>query len=218
MKLFCELLNLDNLIIQKADKGNVIVLINKNDYTHDLENLISDPCKFVEVHLKDENDILKYVLTSQDNVLSVLSDMKSQGCISESKYRDLSPVGSKPGILYGCSKVHKKFSGRCPPFRPIISTIGTPAYKIAKFLVPLLSEFISNRFTVKDSFDFIKDIKEENPELYMTTWDIESLFTNIPLDETIEICLDKLYKRRKNIRGISRSHFKMLLEFATKDS
>ena len=35
---------------------------------------------------------------------------------------ELRPVGSKPGTLYGSAKVHKPL----PPFRPILSAIGTP--------------------------------------------------------------------------------------------
>ena len=41
-----------------------------------------------------------------------------------------------PGVLYGLCKIDKAIVDVCPPFRPILSTIGTPTYKTAKFLVP----------------------------------------------------------------------------------
>ena len=41
---------------------------------------------------------------------------------------------------------------------------------------------------VKSEVSFITDIP------FMCSMDIASLFTNIPIDETIEICLNKLYK------------------------
>ena len=52
----------------------------------------------------------------------------------------------------------------------------------------------------------------------MTSFDIDSLFTNLPLDETIEICVKKLFKSKKNVKGMNKKQFKTLLEFATKKS
>ena len=57
-------------------------------------------------------------------------------------------------ILYGPCKVQKTITDVCPPFRPILSAIETPSYKLAKFLVPKLSSITFNEFTAKDSFAF----------------------------------------------------------------
>ena len=48
----------------------------------------------------------------------------------------------------------------------------------------------------------------------MGSLDVESLFTNIPLEETINICTNLLY----NIEGINKSEFKNLLSLATQES
>ena len=56
------------------------------------------------------------------------------------------------GILYGLCKVHKQLVDNCPSFRPITSTIKTPTYNIAKFLVPLLEPITTNMYTVKNRF------------------------------------------------------------------
>ena len=66
-------------------------------------------------------------------------------------WRSLKPVGTRPGIMYGLCKVHKDIIDNCPPFRPILSAINTPTYKLAKFLVPILKSLTSNEYTVKDS-------------------------------------------------------------------
>ena len=42
--------------------------------------------------------------------------------------------------------------------RPILSAIGTPTYKLAKYLVPVLSNITQNEFTVKDLFIFVDEI------------------------------------------------------------
>ena len=52
----------------------------------------------------------------------------------------------------------------------------------------------------------------------MGSLDVDSLFTNIPLEETIEICTNELFKKSETVEGFSKSEFKELLPLATKDS
>ena len=107
------------------------------------------------------------------------------------------PCGSKPRVLYGLCKVHKKPDepNRLPPLRPILSAIGTCSYNLAKFFVPILKEFTINEYTVKDSFSFSNEIRNKSTSLYMASFNIQSLFTNIPLDEAIDICLELLFNK-----------------------
>ena len=50
----------------------------------------------------------------------------------------------------------------------------------------------------------------------MASWDVDALFTNIPLDKTIDICVKKLFKTPDSlIKGISRNDFCDLLNLAT---
>ena len=121
-----------------------------------------------------------------------------------------------PGILYGLCKVHKAITDICPPFRPILSAIGTPSYKLAKFLIPKLSSITFNEFTVKDSFAFAEEIVHQDSKLFMGSLDVDSLFTNIPLEETINICTNLLYDNEDVIEGVNKSEFKNLLSLATR--
>ena len=50
----------------------------------------------------------------------------------------------------------------------------------------------------------------------MPSLDVDSLFTNIPLDETIDICIDSLYKDDENSPKIPKDVFCNLLTMATK--
>ena len=68
--------------------------------------------------------------------------------ISIEQYKDLSPSGSRPGIMYGSDKVHKIVTDGFPSFRPILSAIGTPTYKFAKFLVPMLEPVATSEYTI----------------------------------------------------------------------
>ena len=52
----------------------------------------------------------------------------------------------------------------------------------------------------------------------MASLDVDPLFTNIPLDETIHICIDSLYKDDENTPKIPKDVFRNLLTVATKES
>ena len=94
-----------------------------------------------------------------------------------------------------------------PPFRPILSAIGACSYNIAKFFVPILNETVYYyEYTVIDSFSSCKEIIDQDPNLYMASFDVQSLFTNINLDETINICVDMVYNQRKKVKGYILKH------------
>ena len=52
----------------------------------------------------------------------------------------------------------------------------------------------------------------------MGSLDVDSLFTNITLEETIDICTNELFKESETIDGLSKTEFKELLSLATEDS
>ena len=56
---------------------------------------------------------------------------------------------------------------------------------LATYLNPILSPLTSNEFTVKNYFNFAEEVVNYDHNLYMASLDVESLFTNIPLEETI---------------------------------
>ena len=71
---------------------------------------------------------------------------------------------------------------------------------------------------MKDSFSFAKEIVEEDSSLFMGSLDVDSLFTNIPLDETIDICTQLIYDKQDVIEDINKEEFRNLLSLATKES
>lgn len=213
-----ELSSYHDIIIQKADKGNVVVIVDKSSYIGKMENILSDDSKFLPITFEGDIDDLKYILNKEQEIKNFLTTLRENEIINKDEFKRMCPVGSKPGILYGLCKVHKSTVGDCPPFRPILSAIGTTSYNLAKYLVPLLSPLTINNYVVKDSFSFATDVRKQNSELYMTSFDVDSLFTNIPLDETIDICVRKIFGKKRKFKGFSKSEFKVLLQYAVKDS
>ena len=120
--------------------------------------------------------------------------------------------------MYGICKVYKDIIDNCPPFWPNLSAINTPTYKLAKFLVPVLKSLTSNEYTIKDSFAFAAEIVEQDSEFFMGNLDVDSLFTNIPVEETIDICTNTLFENMGKVEGWSKKELRKLLYLATKES
>ena len=85
----------------------------------------------------------------KNRVIYVLKTPRDKKEISSEQYKDLSTSGSRPAIMYCLAKVHKVVTDSLPSFRPILSAIGTPSYKLAKFLVPILEPLTTNRYTLR---------------------------------------------------------------------
>ncbi|XP_068749298.1 uncharacterized protein [Montipora capricornis] len=202
-----DLRNDTSIIITKPDKGNGVVIVNRHDYLSKMKQLISDGTKF---KLLSHNP----TKSRENSLISYLRNLKRDCIIDEATFRKILPCGSTAGVLYGLPKVHKT---GCP-FRPIVSSVNTYNYNLASFLVDVLKPISTNQFTIKDSFSFVDWAKthQHNNEI-MCSFDVCSLFTNVPLDETIEICLSKLYSL-PDPPALPRHVLKTLLEFATKKS
>ena len=189
-----------NLTIQKAGKGNSVVLVEKDVYIRHIEKILDDATKFEKVKVK--KGILNFSINHEKRINGYLKSLEKSGSLITDQYKKIKAIESKPGILYGLCKVHKAIIDVCPPFRAILSAIGTPSYKLAKFLVPELSSITFNEFTVKDSFAFAEAIVHQDGKRFMGNLDVDSLFTNIPLKETINICTNLLYKNIDAIEGM----------------
>lgn len=75
-----------------------------------------------------------------------------------------------------------------------------------------------SEFCLKDSFSFAQEIQTQDSTLYMASMDVESLFTNIPLKETITICSSRLFFKKRKVGGLLKRHFEQLLLLATTQS
>ena len=107
-------------------------------------------------------------------------------------------------------QIQKFTVNNCPPFQPIFSTSNTPTYKLAKVLVLILKFLTSNEYTVKDLFPFAEEIVEQDSECFMGSLYGDSLFTNILLEETINVCTNTLFENTERIKSLSKTELKEL--------
>ena len=121
------------------------------------------------------------------------------------------PSGSTPARIYGTPKMHKfSSSDSFPKLRPIVSSIGTFNYHLARFLCDLCSPLVANDYSCKDTFSFVSQIKNANlSKKLLVFYDVTSLFTNIALQESIDIVINLIFNQNPNL-SITKKELKKL--------
>ena len=217
INLLKQFSKMKDIIVVKPDKGRGVVILDRIPYLNKMCELISDPYKFRPL---TDVSIEEFTRKAEDKINRFLAKLKSLKIISEEKYRDLYASGTGPGILYGLPKIHKPDFATNFKFRPIFAAYNTPSFNIAKYLVPILSPLTKNEYTVENSTQFVDEITKipSADKYYMASFDVVSLFTNIPLEETIEICVNKLFSESTTFMNFTRKLFTELLSLAVKST
>ena len=76
---------------------------------------------------------------------------------------------------------------------------------------------MSNEYILKDTCKFAKDIANQNLNCFMASLDVDSLVTNIPLDETIKICIFELLKSEITVSGLNKKEMLEMLSLTLKE-
>ena len=118
-----------------------------------MKNILNDKANFQKIYI-DHGKISNHLIQMENRITHVLKHLRDKNEISIEQYKDLNSSGSRPGIKYGSAIVHKIVTDGLPSFKPILSAMDIPIYKLAKFLVPMLEALTINEYTVKDSPTF----------------------------------------------------------------
>ena len=199
-----------DIIITKPDKGSGTVILNRSDYVTKMLEILSDASKFEHLGPVSTHD---KTAKQEKDLMTFLSQLRESRELSEHNFKAVWPIGSQRPRLYGLPKTHKQGI----PLRPILSLVGSAQHKLAKFLNFMLQPVTEkySKFTIKDSFTFAEEIKKTPADdTYMVSFDVKSLFTNVPLAETINICAQVLFKENNNLT-ITKSNFVSLMTMAT---
>ena len=97
-----SLINNDSIIIQKSDKGNSVVIINKSDYIFRMEELLSDVFKFEKLDIQPGQDY-NFIINQELRISKALRALRNNGAMTEHLYAELNPTGTQPSVMYGLS-------------------------------------------------------------------------------------------------------------------
>ena len=100
-----------NFVVQKADKSNSMVLVDRGVYVKHMENILKDNTKCEKFDVKTRT--LNFQVNHQKPINEILKSLKSTGSLSDKQYKKIKAVGSRPGVLYGLCKVDKAIVDVC---------------------------------------------------------------------------------------------------------
>ena len=92
--------------------------------------------------------------------------------------------------------------------------INTLEYKLAKFLDSVIKFYIPDSYIIQSSEEFLNKINSSNQ--FLVSFDVKSLFTNIPLSQTIDIIANYIFSSDRNDHLlITKELFLNLMHMAT---
>ena len=170
----------DSIMILPGDKGRASVVLNIDRYHDKMKTLIeTGPYQLLN------NDPTDRKLPEK------LLSLKRSGHLSETVYNKIKPRHKQPPRIYGQPKIHN------PEIllRPIVSCVNTFAYDLSAHLANILSPLTGiSDYTVTNSSHFVSTISHERIQEneVMVSFDVESLFTNVPIEDAVKAALCKL--------------------------
>ena len=111
-----SLLQNEDIIIHKADKANIIVIVIDNDaYKKKMNAIISDCSQFEKLDIQEEKHI-NFILHKEKRLMQIIKPLYEKGCFTKIEYLKICPSGSKQDIPYKQAKVHEPVKDDCPSF------------------------------------------------------------------------------------------------------
>nr|XP_027208585.1 uncharacterized protein LOC113802249 [Penaeus vannamei] len=137
-----------------------------------------------------------------DKVVFNFSSEITQDGISTNDLKTLKDLSKKPDVII--TKPDK--------------ALGTINYNVSNFFIPILKRLTLNQYTIQNTFIFVQKLIEipHAKDYVLASFGVTNLFTNVPLDETIDIIMNSLFDKSDKVLGFHRMYFKKLLDIATK--
>lgn len=193
------------VLVTQADKGNVTVCMKKSEYSALSKNILADTQYYKRLP-RDPTSTL------QQKANKLITNLKNRNMIDDTSAKKYMIYNSRPARFYGLPKIHKPQLS----LRPIISSLSCPNSKVAQLVTDILSSSYNrdNNYYVSDSFQFANLINDfELPHNYvLVSFDVVSLFTNIPTQLVIDSITNRWHAIRQHT-NIQLEEFLQLVNF-----
>ena len=190
--------------------------MQRDVYVKKLEEMIEEGVKNGTYVETDDN-------TLKD--LTIFQNFLVRNFKSTLPLENVKPTSNQLAFLYGTAKTHKfdnfeEINNENLKLRPIVSTCGTFYYETAKFLASYLMPLTDNEYNIKNTIDFADRLKErtQSDDEILVSYDVSSLFTEVPLDDTFDYIIEEIYTKGKLQQLGSKLLFRRLLNHVTRNT
>ncbi|CAG2250860.1 unnamed protein product [Mytilus edulis] len=181
-----------SIIIKEADKGNAVVIMDREYYRDSILNMLQDEMSYEVTDKKLDRQtstmIKKLLKKHETELFKEEIDYISNSKFSESYFYGLPKIHKSEEISNAISEQNSEYIELLTPndlkFRPIVGGPNSVTQNLSHFidivLKPLCREVPS---FIRDDLEFLNHLpKTVNPNSELITFDIVSLYTNIPHD------------------------------------
>ena len=114
------------------------------------------------------------------------------------------PSSNQPARFFATAKTHKfenfdDINTDELKLRPIIDQTGSCYYQAARVIANFLKPIAENEYVIKHTQSFprmLNDLPPLKPDEEEVSYDVESLFTSVPVKETIEYICTEIYENQ----------------------
>lgn len=191
--------NHPNVIITQADKARATILMEKTTYINKVENLLRDRSTYAPLK---KSSIAAYMKMNE----GLLVRLEKAQWTTREKVEEAIENENHAANLYALIKTHKQ---NAPP-RPIVNTRNSPGYLAATIVTQNLSKARdTKKYNVLNSRKACEKIRDLTvaPDEKFYSFDIISMFTNIPVERTIEAV-----KKRQSKLGLDNEQLSLIID------
>jgi len=184
--------NNDDIFVTRANKGQVTVIMDKNVYVKQMEDILRDDSTYRLL----KNNPLRKITTKLDGMIKAWFEKK---IIDDSQYKKLKCTNGNLPRCYGLPKIHKPEY----PLRIIVSSLGSLLYEVVKFLNSILNASLNRPLShIKDCWWFVNRVNGliVEPNEILVFLDVTSLFTNIPKELVVRAIENRWNLMQKNTK------------------
>ena len=191
-----ELKTKKHIVIKPADKGSAVVILSRDQYKFEVERQLSDTIYYKKLDKPIFMDTIPMVI-------KIVDSLKKKKFIN-AKQRQYLIGNSQPRErrFYILPKLHKDpekwtIPYEIPPGRPIVSDCGSETYFTAEFLDYYLNPLsIRHPAYIKDTYHFLEIVHKLRipSNSYFFSFDVDNLYTNIPIQAGID-CIRRMFEK-----------------------
>ena len=170
-----------DIIIRPADKGGGVVILKKDFYLNQLQEMLEDSDTYNKLEKDPSNQY-------EENLKCLVEMGYRKGVLTSREKKYLVPSSNRTPTIYTLPKIHKDTLN--PPGRPIVNGIGSITSRLGEYLDVFLQQSVVNtKAYLKDTKSLLQYLQcidlTGKEEVYLVTADVSSLYTIIQHEDAL---------------------------------
>ncbi|XP_065176129.1 uncharacterized protein LOC135805933 [Sycon ciliatum] len=180
----------EGIVVKPSDKSKGFVVMSRDSYVQKANVILECRDSYERCDVKVE-DLGKH---TRKKVAEI-----TQHKLPQPLAKAILPHNSRPSQFYGLPKDHKPGL----PLRPVVSTCGSSMDNVSLLLERILNQLLkfvpAHLTSTKECIDVLSDVGVLPDDCIIASLDVVSLYSNIPVVESIDVVMEFLELHRKEV-------------------